>query len=221
MPKKVDHKLRREDFMAAAYRMIKKKGINGATFRAVAKEAGYTTGALVHYVDSMDKLLVEASEFSAREVRADMEKAAALPDKLEALRHVLYLALPSDEDKRGNWNFFLGFWERSAQSAEVRRLTHLRYVEWLKRTARLIKNARDAGDLPKDLDIRKASRACVAMIDGIATQTLRSGSPLSPKDQRELVDAWIELWLKPLRKLGTKRSARRAKADGAAHTAHS
>ncbi|MBI3675804.1 MAG: TetR family transcriptional regulator C-terminal domain-containing protein [Proteobacteria bacterium] len=222
MPKKVDHKLRREAFMAAAYRMIKKRGISGATFRAVAKEAGYTTGALVHYVDSMDKLLVEASEFSAREVRADMEKAENLPDKLEALRQVLYLALPSDEDKRGNWNFFLGFWERSALSADVRHLTHLRYVEWLKRTARLIRNARNAGDLPKDVDIKKASRACVALIDGIATQTLRSGSPLTPKAQRELIDAWIALWLKPLRKFGAKRAtARRGKGDGAAHAAHS
>lgn len=219
MPKKVDHKLRREVFMAAAYRTIKKHGISGATFRAVAKEAGFTTGALVHYVDSMDKLLVEASEFSAREVRADMEKAENLPDKLDALRQVLYLALPSDEDKRGNWNFFLGFWERSAQSAEVRRLTHLRYVEWLKRTARLIKNARDAGDLPKDLDIRKASRACVSLIDGIAIQTLRSGTPLTAKEQRELVDAWIALWLKPVT---TKRTAsRRAKGNGSAHAVHS
>lgn len=208
--------------MAAAYRTIKKRGISGATFRAVAKEAGFTTGALVHYVDSMDRLLVEASEFSAREVRAEMEAAENLPDKLDALRQVLYLALPSDEDKRGNWNFFLGFWERSAQSADVRRLTHLRYVEWLKRTARLIKRARDAGDLPKTLDIRKASRACVSLIDGIAIQTLRSGTPLTPKEQRDLIDAWIALWLQPVRRTGKRATpSRRAKANGVTHATHS
>src|SRR5207248_8313763 len=64
MPKKVDHKERREAFLAAAYRTIKKKGIDGVTIRAVAREAGFTTGALVHYVDSKDKLLVQASERS-------------------------------------------------------------------------------------------------------------------------------------------------------------
>ena len=32
----------------------------------------FTTGALVHYVDSMDQLLVEASEYSARDVRDKM-----------------------------------------------------------------------------------------------------------------------------------------------------
>jgi len=145
MPKKVDHKERREAFLAAAYRTIKKRGIDGVTIRAVAREAGFTTGALVHYVDSKDKLLVQASEYAARDVRGEMEAAEALPDKIEALRQVIYLALPSDEEKRGNWNFWLGFWERSTHNAAVRRVTHLRYAEWLTRTERLIEAAQSAG----------------------------------------------------------------------------
>ena len=197
MPRKVDHKERREAFLAAAYRTIKKKGVDAATIRAVAREAGFTTGALVHYVSSKDKLLVQASEYSARDVRANMEAAEALPDKLEALRQVLYLALPSDEDKRGNWNFFLGFWERSIHNAAVRRVTQLRYTEWLARTERLIKAAQDAGLVAEDVDPRLASRSVVALIDGIATQVLRSGSTLTPKEQTALVDAWISFWLRP------------------------
>ena len=198
MPKKVDHNLRREVFLAAAYRTIKKKGIAGATVRAVAKEAGFTTGALVHYVDSMDSLLVQASEYAARDVRARMEAAENLPNALAALRHVLYLALCTDNDKRGNWNFFLGFWERSVHNAAVRRVTHARYREWLKRTGRLIRNAQKAGQIPGDVDVRLAARSCVALIDGIAIQALRSGSPISSGDQRLLVDFWIANWLRPI-----------------------
>jgi AcrR family transcriptional regulator len=198
MPRRVDHKLRRDGFLAAAYRTIKKKGIAGATVRAIAQEAGFTTGALVHYVDSIDDLLVQASEYAARDVRARMEAAEQLPDKLEALRQVLYLALCTDEDKRGNWNFFLGFWERSVHNAAVRRVTHARYTEWLKRIAKLIRNAQKAGDLPQDIDLRQTSRACVALIDGIAIQALRSGSPISPREQRALIDAWIAIWLRPV-----------------------
>lgn len=197
MPRKVDHTERREAFLAAAYRTIKKKGIAGATVRAVAKEAGFTTGALVHYVDSVDALLVQASEYAARDVRVRMEAAEQLPDKLEALRQVLYLALCTDDDKRGNWNFFLGFWERSVHNAAVRRLTHARYTEWLKRTGRLIRNARTAGDIAQDVDIRLAARACVALIDGIAIQMLRSGAPMPHRDQRALIDKWIDTWLRP------------------------
>ena len=197
MPRRVDHKKRREAFLAAAYRTIKRKGIGGATVRAVAKEAGFTTGALVHYVDSVDSLLVQASDYAARDVRERMEAAEQLPDKLEALRQVLYLALCTDEDKRGNWNFFLGFWERSVHNVAVRRITHARYREWLKRTERLIRHAQQAGKIDSKVDVRLASRACVALIDGVATQTLRSGNPMSSREQRRLIDAWIANWLLP------------------------
>ena len=158
--------------------------------------------------NSKDKLLIQASEYSARFVRGDMERAEALPDRLEALRQVLYLALPSDEDKRGNWNFFLGFWERSIRNAAVRRVTHLRYTEWLVRTERLIKAAHDAGATAADVDIRTASRSIVALIDGIAIQALRTGSTLPAKDQMHLVDAWIEFWLRPHEAKRPAKSAR-------------
>jgi AcrR family transcriptional regulator len=208
MPKKVNHSERRHEFLRAAYRVIKKHGFAGVTVRAVAKEAGFTTGALVHYVDSMDQLLVEASEYAAGDVRTQMLEMEQLPDSLVSMREVLYLALPSDEDKRGNWNYWLGFWERSVHNAAVRKVTHARYTEWLKRTARLIRRAKTAGDIAADVDVALASRACVTMIDGIATMTLRSGRPLSPKQQRDLIDAWMVAWLRPTRAIGKPRVTR-------------
>ena len=207
MPKKVNHAERREEFLQAAYRIIKREGFAGVTVRAVAKEAGFTTGALVHYVDSMDQLLVEASEYAARNVRARMLEMEQLPDSLISMREVLYLALPSDEDKRGNWNYWLGFWERSVHNAAVREVTHVRYTEWLKRTSRMIRRAQNAGDIAPDVDVRLASRACIALIDGIATMTLRSGTKLSPTQQRELVDAWMVAWLRPTRAIGNLQRA--------------
>jgi AcrR family transcriptional regulator len=216
MPKKVDHKLRREAFLAAAYRTIKKKGLEGMTVRAVAREAGFTTGALVHYVDSMDKLLVESSEYSARHVRGDMEAMEALPDKLESLRQVIYLSLPLDEERRGNWNFWMGFWERSVRNATVRKMTHTRYSEWIKRVERLIVTAQESGGLPDDIDVHRAARMCVALVDGIATQTMRSGFPLSADDQRRMVDDWIMASLRPTRPLSTARieRPRRPRSNG-------
>jgi AcrR family transcriptional regulator len=216
MPKRVNHSKRRDEFLQAAYRVIKRDGFAGVTVRGVAKEAGFTTGALVHYVDSMDQLLVEASEYAARDVRAEMLAMEKLPDRLMSIREVLYLALPSDEDKRGNWNYWLGFWERSVHNAAVREVTHLRYTEWLKRTARMIRRAKAAGDIATDVDVKLASRSCVALIDGIATMTLRSGRPLTPKEQRSLIDAWIVAWLRPTRAIAQsvdEKAAKRARTQ--------
>jgi AcrR family transcriptional regulator len=193
--KPIDRKARREEFFAAAYRMIKNHGIAGVTARSVAAEAGFTTGALVHYVKSMDELLVSSSEYAARDVRAKMIEAEGLADPVEALRQVLYLALPTDPDKRGNWNFFLGFWERSVHNAAVRKVTHQRYTEWLKRVTRLLRAIKRAGRMADDVDIGVAARAAMALTDGIAIQVMRSGKPPSAMQQRKIVDAYIEKWL--------------------------
>jgi AcrR family transcriptional regulator len=211
VPRKVDHTERREAFLEAANRVIKRHGLAGVTTRAVAKEAGFTTGALVHYVSSIDHLLVEASEYSARDVRKRMVHAEALSDPIQALREVLYLALPSDEDKRGNWNYFLGFWERSVHNPAVRRVTHVRYDEWLRRTARLIRRAKTSGRVSRELDVILASRACVALVDGIAIQVLRAGTMLPVAQQRRLIDAWIENWLRPQHSKEPTRRRRRAR----------
>lgn len=219
MPKKVDHEERRKAFLEAAYRCIKRDGFAGCTVRAVAKEAGFTTGALVHYVDSMDELLVKTSEIAARDVRAKMLEMEAHPDPLISLREVLYLALPTDEDKRGNWNYWFGFWERSAQSAAVRKVTHLRYAEWLERNARMIRRAKLAGDIAADVDVAMAARAGVALIDGIAAQTIRSGKPLNPAEQRRLVDEWIQLWLRPTRPFDDRRKPAKSPRKTARKTA--
>ncbi len=193
--KPIDRKARREEFFAAAYRMIKNQGIAGVTARSVAAEAGFTTGALVHYVKSMDELLVSSSEYAARDVRAKMMEAEGLADPVEALRAVLYLALPTDPDKRGNWNFFLGFWERSVHNAAVRKVTHRRYTEWLKRVTRLLRAIKRAGRMGGDVDVGVAARAAMALIDGIAIQVMRSGKAPSAIQQRRIVDTYIEKWL--------------------------
>jgi hypothetical protein len=66
----------------------------------------------------------------------------------------------------------------------------------------MIRRAKAAGDIADDVDVTTAARAGVALIDGIAAQTIRSGRSLSASEQRKLVDEWIRLWLKPTRAFG-------------------
>lgn len=208
MPRKVDHEARREAFLEAAGRLIRRDGFSGLTVRAVAREAGFTTGALVHYVNSIDDLLVDAFEFAGRGTRARMQEAEAGSDPLVALREVLCLVLPIGEAQIGHWTYWLGFWERSAQNAALRKITHLRYANWLKRTGRLIRRAKAAGDIARDVDVAASARAAVALIDGLAAQVLRSGRGPSAKEQRALIDDWIRLWLRPTRALARPKAAR-------------
>jgi AcrR family transcriptional regulator len=191
MPKKVDHNARREDFAAAAYRVIQAKGLSGATVREVAREAGFTTGALVHYVKSKDELLLAAAEYSAKVMRKRMVEPERSAPGVKALREVMYLSLPHDAENRGNWNVWLGFWDRATQSPDVKAMMQNRYTEWTNRLVRIIEAGQEAGELPKDVDAHRAAQGAVALVDGIGVQVTLAGRKLTARHQRQLVDDWI------------------------------
>ena len=214
MPKQVDHDKRRLAFAAAAYRAIARRGLSRVTVREIAKEAGFTTGALVHYFSSKDQVLIQASEYSALVVRKRMEKHAAELRGVDALRRVLFESLPMTAEMRGMWNVWLGFWDRSSHSSKIRQLTKARYEEWMDRIAHLVQGAQAAGELSDMIDPARAAQAVVAMIDGIGVRVLLTGITISPSRQKEMVDDWLRQLPRPAVTTAA-RARRKATPNGA------
>lgn len=192
MAKSVDHSERREIFAAAALRVIQKEGIAGLTVRRVSQEAGFTTGALTHYFQSKDQLLVEASEQSAKLVREQMLKAEEISPALEAVRQVVALALPLTPVRRSYWRIWVGFWERSSYDDGVARTMRLRYAEWRERLSRLLQRAKLEGDVAPAVDIPQAASALVVLIDGIGVEVLLGVQKISPARQRAMFELWLD-----------------------------
>ena len=93
MPKVVDHDARRRDFIKAAYETITENGLANTTVRAVARKAGYTTGALVHYFGDKDELIRLALDYSGEVVRDRMVAAHQRQRGRKALREIIIEAL--------------------------------------------------------------------------------------------------------------------------------
>jgi AcrR family transcriptional regulator len=193
MARRTDHAERREEFAAAALRVIMRAGVGGLTVREVAKEAGFTTGALTHYFHSKDQVLIEASEYSAKLVRPRMERKGREPDALSALRGVVELALPITPTVRGYWRIWFGFWERAAYNPAVARVMRARYDEWRGRLAVLIRRAQDEGAAPARFDANLAAQELVALVDGISIQVLLGTGRIPAARQREIIENWIGL----------------------------
>lgn len=192
MGRLVDHQERREIFAAAALRVIMREGIAGLTVRAVAREAGFTTGALTHYFHSKDQLLIEASELSARLVRDRMGRAEQISPALEAIRKVVSYALPLTLESRGYWKIWVGYWERSSYDTEVSRVMRLRYDEWRDRLARLLARAQAEGDVSPELDPRDAAQSLMLLVDGIGVQVLLGVGRITAARQKALFDVWLD-----------------------------
>lgn len=191
MARLVNHDERREIFAAAALRVIMREGIAGLTVREVAREAGFTTGALTHYFHSKDQLLIEASEHSARLVRIRMERAAQATPALEAIRKVVALALPLTAETRGYWRIWVGYWERSSYDDEVARVMRLRYSEWRGRLANLLAKAQAEGAVATGVNVQHAAASLVALVDGIGVQVLLGVGRIPPARQRAMFDRWL------------------------------
>ncbi|BCW90900.1 HTH-type transcriptional regulator BetI [Alphaproteobacteria bacterium SO-S41] len=192
MAKHADHEKRRAAFAEAAFNILARDGLAGLTVRDVAREAGFTTGALVHYFPSKSELFVAASEHAALVVRPRMEQDEVAYPGLEGVRRVIYDALPRTPEARALWSVWLVFWDRAKVDPVIGKLARERYAEWHGRLARLLGRAQEAGDLSPKADPELLAQTATILVDGIAVQALRTSARLSPARQKALIDAWID-----------------------------
>ena len=209
MARQADHDERRRLFAAAALAVISRDGLEGLTMRQVAKEAGFTTGALTHYFQSKDELLIAASEAGADIVRPEMDSAATGASARAALRDLLYTVLPTSAAMKGQWRFWVAFWERAAHSPPVQRLMRERYFEYTNRVATVIRRSQEQGETPREIDAERVAREIIALIDGIGVQVMIGSRKFTPAVQREFVDGLLEARLGPIPAVGKARAATR------------
>ena len=66
---------RRANVLAAAQRVFEAKGLDGANMRAIAKEAGYTVGALYFYYKSREEIYADLLSTSLKHLQAAAVRA--------------------------------------------------------------------------------------------------------------------------------------------------
>lgn len=207
MARQADHMERRKLFAAAALAVIARDGLEGLTMRVVAKEAGFTTGALTHYFQSKDELLIAASEAGADVVRPEMDDAATGASARAALRDLLYTVLPTSPAMKAQWRFWVAFWERAAHSPQVQRVMRERYFEYTGRVATVIRRSQEQKETAREIDADKVAREIIALIDGIGVQVMIGSRKFTPAVQRQYVDELLDLRLGAVRDMGRRKRA--------------
>lgn len=209
MARHADHTERRKLFAKAALSVISREGLEGLTMREVAKEAGFTTGALTHYFQSKDEVLIAASEAGADIVRPEMEEAATAESAREALRDLLFTILPTSTAMKAQWRFWLALWERAAHSVQVQRVMRERYFEYTNRVASLIRRAQEQSEVGRDIDADRLAREIIALVDGIGVQVMIGSGKFTSAVQRQYVDSLLDVRLGPAPSANRARRAAR------------
>lgn len=94
----------------AAQTVIASLGLRGATVRAIAAEAGVSTGYVMHYFP--DKQAVADAVLALTNSRASARVVAAVGRLrgLEALAAAVEAVLPLDGERRLSWQVWTAFW---------------------------------------------------------------------------------------------------------------
>ncbi|QII05240.1 TetR family transcriptional regulator [Rhodococcoides fascians A25f] len=127
MPKIVDHEARRSEIVAAVWRVIERAGMNGATVRSVAAEAGVSPGSLRYYFSDQGELVLFAAEAMTQRIVHRLEAHPTEGDGLARAVRVLEEMLPLDENRRVEASVWL---EAIARARFDDRLAALKTAGW-------------------------------------------------------------------------------------------
>jgi AcrR family transcriptional regulator len=120
MPKIVDHEQRRRDLGHAVWRAIRRDGIDQASVRSVAEEAGWSSGALRHYFATQSELLAFAMRLVVERIEGRIAGLDRPTDPRETVEQVLHQLLPLDDERRAENEVWLAFTARALVDPELR-----------------------------------------------------------------------------------------------------
>lgn len=176
MPKKVDHEARRQEISEALWRIASTRGLDGASLRDVAAEAGISLGRLQHYFRTKDEMLVFAlqhiNRLAALRIRERIEALNAEPTPREVLRACLSGMLPLDDKSRTGLLVGAAYYARAVHDETVRAEAKHGIPQLRAFFANQLRRAAERGELPPERATEDEAMLLIGVADGLATYVL-------------------------------------------------
>lgn len=193
MPKIVDHAKRREELAEAMWRVVVRRGLDGATTREVAEEAGYSTGVLQHYFANKNELLVAALRLCHDRVSQRLPEVLRDLTPLAALRAYAYETLPLDHRTREETHLDMSYWSHALVVDELAHVQRLTFRRWRDGLELYIRGAQDAGELsPGSAADRADLLLCLSL--GLSVEGMLDPNFFTRARLIALFDEMIEGW---------------------------
>ncbi|MFD1030576.1 TetR/AcrR family transcriptional regulator [Metaplanococcus flavidus] len=190
MPKLIDHQTKKLDIAHAAWKIILKEGVGGASVRNIAKEASITLGALRYYFASQEELLA----FTEDLVHAELA---------ERTSELLMMDLPPQEKILNVLNGLLPAAGREEAATEARLIFKLqtKYANKSYDSSRdsiyqavksIMSNLVMLNLLKKDVDLSLETDRLYSLMDGLAMDLMLRGSDIKPDKARNILETHIK-----------------------------
>lgn len=181
MPKIVDHDERRLELVDATWRIIARTGIEGATMREIALEAGFANGALKPYFPTKDTLLTFAFSHVFNRTNERIEAVTAGRSGIAALRAFCVEVLPLDEERINEARIVIPFWQKAVNDPGKAAIHRESMELWQAALLGHLAEARESGDVTTGVDDAALAGHLLNMLLGA-----QISAALAPEGQADL-----------------------------------
>lgn len=193
MPRIVNHDARRQEIARAAWRVIRRDGLERASLRTIAKEAGCTTGVLTHYFRDKDQLMLFTLDGTMGDVVGRVTGALGLKvgrARFEAWADALADLLPST--RSDGWRAWFAFLGRAFNHSGLLAEQRHRYARYRAVLVDQLRHFVAERVIRADIDVDVAADHIMAMIDGLGIGTVVDPGRFTPAWRRRLLRDHLE-----------------------------
>lgn len=173
MPKQVDHEARRQEIAEALFRIASTRGLERASLRDVAAEAGISLGRLQHYFRTREEMLVFAlrrmNELADQRIRERIGAIDGEPAPREILRECLRGMLALDEKSRTGYLVGVAYFVRAVHDETLRALAQEGIPQLRAFFAELLRQAQEGGEVPQGRDPDDEAMKLICLAEGLNT----------------------------------------------------
>ena len=192
MPRHVDPAERRRHVAEALWRVVLRDGLERATVRAVAAEAGLSLGAISHYFSSQEELQLYALRLVDEQDEARVAAISHEGSAREVVERYLWALLPMDRESRERNQIFYAFMTRARVVPAFRKITDEINAD----VVALCRSAIDRLDREDliapghDRDVLVAEFR--AMTEGLSFQAVMWPEAMTPEVIRAVMGRWLD-----------------------------
>ncbi|MCQ4088983.1 TetR/AcrR family transcriptional regulator [Saccharibacillus sp. JS10] len=192
MPKIVDHEQQKIKVAEAAWRVIRREGIENASVRNVAQEAGISPGSMRHYFSTQAELFSFSMGLVSERVTARLYSLSFDRPMIEVAKDILRELVPLHEDSRSEMEVWLAFVSKSLSEPSLRDHADRVYEELRSAMLLVTKRLVEHGYASERLDIEEEAKRMHVFVDGVALQGLTYPERMPSNEMRKLLDDYVD-----------------------------
>lgn len=181
---------RRQEILDAAAAVITERGLAETRIQDIAERCDVSSGLILYYFDSKDRLLVEALTYANDQfylrLSRELRRVGTARERLE---RVIELSVPGLLPEFGlfdEWALWVEIWVRALRDPAMASEREALDRRWRQSISDIVRAGRGTGEFSPGEDADDLGRAIGALIDGLAVQVLMHDPAMTPQAMQRL-----------------------------------